>query len=171
MTHDHGNHVRTDKQMGKQQVVEYDSPPLIPKRSITKVQANKASTDGVSSKKEKWSSNTGLSSLDKLCGNVAHLLPADSLQKYNDNFVYKLVDSEYYVNSYAENELKTKFLKPFDDKNILTFISLNRKYNPDYVKAFQCNLESTTSGLQSRFKDRIMKLSYSNFINYFGMRK
>lgn len=74
------------------------------------------------------------------------------------------------MNSSTENELKTKFLKPLANNNLLTFIGKNQKYNPDYVKAFYCNLEHTTSSLQSRFKDRIMMFGYSNFINYFGMR-
>lgn len=74
------------------------------------------------------------------------------------------------MNSYPENELKNKFLKPFADNNLLTFIGMNCKYNPDYVNAFYCNLELTTSGFQSRFKDRIVKFIFSDFINCFGMR-
>lgn len=47
---------------------------------------------------------------------------------------------------------------------------MNRKYNPDYVKAFYYNLELTTPGLQSKFKNKIVKFGYYDFINYFGMR-
>lgn len=81
MSHDHGNRVSTDKQRGRQQVVESESPPPIPKRSRTKVQASKDSTNGVLSKKAKRSSDASPSSLAKLCGKDVNLLPEDSLQK------------------------------------------------------------------------------------------
>lgn len=50
-----------------------------------------------------------------LCSKVAHLFPEDSLQKYQDKFLYKTVDPKYFVDATAEAELKTKFLKTFAD--------------------------------------------------------
>lgn len=41
------------------------------------------------------------------------------------------------------------------------------KYNPNYVKVFYYNLELTTTGLESRFKNKV-KFDYSNFSKYFG---
>lgn len=170
MTHDHGNRGGLDKKRRKQLVIVHESPPLIPKRYKTKVQGIKASTYGVLSKKAMRSSDSCLFSLAKLCGNFVHVLPEDSLKKYTDKFLYKLVSPEYYVNSSTEAELKTKFLKPFADNNLLTIIRMSRKHNPDYVNAFYCNLELTSASLQSRFKDKIMKFNYSDFITYFGMK-
>ncbi|KAI5430605.1 hypothetical protein KIW84_034989 [Lathyrus oleraceus] len=171
MTRDHGNHVSTDKQRSKQQVVESDSPPPILKRSRTIVQARKAYTDGVFSEKAKRSSNTGSSSLNKLCGNVAHLLHEDSFQKYIDKKIYKPIDPEYYVNNYVESELKTKFLKLFVDNNLLTLIGLNREYNPDYVKDFYYNVELTAAGTnlsnpkeEQDYEDFAFVLDISKFV-------
>ncbi|KAI5424886.1 hypothetical protein KIW84_030896 [Lathyrus oleraceus] len=139
MSYEYGYHGRLDKQKNKQLVVDYESPSPIPKRSRTKVQGSKASTYGVFSKKVKRPSDSCSSFMAKLCGNVAHLLPEDSLQKYIDKFLYKLVDPEPYVNSPAKAELKTKFLKPFTDNNMLSFIGMNRKYNPGVKLESQSN--------------------------------
>lgn len=79
MSHDYGNCGRLDKQRSKQPVIDSESPALIPKRSRTKVQGSKVSTNGVLSKKAKHSSDPGSSSLAKLCGNISHLFPGDSL--------------------------------------------------------------------------------------------
>lgn len=79
-----------------------------------------------------------------LCRKVSHLLPKDGLKKYQDKFLSKLVDPEYFVDGVVEVELKTRFPKPCADNNFLTFIGMKRKYNPYYVKDFYCNLELTT---------------------------
>lgn len=122
------------------------------------------------SKKAKRSSDSVSSSLAKLCGNIAYLLHEDSLEKYIDKFLYKPVDPEYYVNSSAKADLKIRFLKPFTNNNLLSFICMNMKYNPEYVKEFYRNLELTSVGLESRFKNKIVKFSYSDFITYFGLK-
>lgn len=44
------------------------------------------------------------------------------------------------------------------------------KYNLDYVKAFYCNLELTSTGLKSRFKNKVIKFDYSDFVKYFGLK-
>lgn len=98
------------------------------------------------------------------------MLPKDNLQKYQDNFHYKPVDPEYFVNATTEVELKTKFLKPFANNNLLKFIGMKRKYNPDYVKAFYFNLELTSVGLESRFKNKVVKFDYFDFTKYFGLK-
>lgn len=104
-----------------------------------------------------------------MCSKVVHLLPEDKLQKYQDKFLYKLVDPEYFVDSTTEVELRTNFLKPFADNHILKFIVMKRKYNPDYAKSFYCNLEITHAGLESRFKNKVVKFDYYDFHMYFGM--
>ncbi|KAI5431442.1 hypothetical protein KIW84_035580 [Lathyrus oleraceus] len=97
MSHDYGNCGRLDKQRSKQPVIDSESPALIPKRSRTKVKCSKVSTYGVLSNKAKRSSDPGSLSLAKIFGNISHLFPGDSLQKYIDKFLYKLVDPEYHV--------------------------------------------------------------------------
>lgn len=147
------------------------SPPPLPKRSRTKVQGRKAFVDGVLNKKSNRSFGSGSSnfSIPLLCSKVIHLLPGDSLQRYQEMFFKKLVDPEYYVDLSAEVELRAKFLKPFGDHNLLKFTGMKKKYNPNYVKAFYYNLELTTVGLESRFKDKIVKFDCSDFTKYFGL--
>lgn len=161
----------TNKRTGNQPPPPLKSEPLvpIPKRSRKKVQWSKESTNGVLSKRTKCSSGSSSSSLILLHSKVAHLFAEDNLQKYQDKLLYKPVDPRYFIDSTAEVELKTKFLKPFADNNLLTFIGMKRKYNPDLVKAFYCNLELTIVGLESRFKNNIFKFVYSNFTKYFDL--
>ncbi|KAI5422450.1 hypothetical protein KIW84_045771 [Lathyrus oleraceus] len=134
--------------------IDYEPPVPIPKRLRTKVQCSKEFVDEVLSKKAKRSFATCSSSLPVLCSKVIHLLPEDSLQKYKDKFLYKHVDPEYFVDSTAEIELKTNFLKPFVNHHLLKFIGMKRKHNPDCVKAFYCNLEITHAGLKNSDYDK-----------------
>lgn len=97
------------------------------------------------------------------------MFPEDSLQKYQDKFLYKAVDHGYFVEATAKAELKTKILKPFADNNLLKFIGMKRKYNPYYVNAFYYNMELTFVGLKNRFKNKVGKFDYSDFNKYFGL--
>ena len=81
----------------------------------------------------------------------------------------KPIDLEYYVDSYAEVELRAKILKPFPFHHMLKFIGLNKKYNQDYVKVFYYNLVQTLDGLESRFKDKVIKFNYMDFSKYIGL--
>ncbi|CAI8588780.1 unnamed protein product [Vicia faba] len=65
--------------------------------------------------------------------------------------------------------LREKFLKPFSNHNLLKFIGLSKKFNPDYVKAFYCNLELTTTGLKSKFKDCAVKFRYCDFTKLYWL--
>lgn len=120
-------------------------------------------------KKAKRSFDISSSSLPLLCSKVAHLLLEDSLQKYQDKFPYKLNDPEYFVDAASEAELKAKFLKPFAENDLLKLIGMKKIYNPDYVKALYYNLELTIAGLESRFKNKVVKFDYSDFNKYFGL--
>lgn len=46
---------------------------------------------------------------------------------------------------------------------------MNKKYNPNYVKVFYCNLVITHVGRESRFKDKVIKFNYMNFSKYLGL--
>lgn len=152
MAYELGYIIRFERQKSKKPTstsINFEPQVPVPKRVITKVQGNKASVDGVLRKKEKISSATcSLNSyLALLCSKVIDLLPEDILQKYQDKFLYKPVDPEYYVDAISDIELRTNFLKPFADNHLMKFIGMKSKYNLDYVKAFYCNLELTTKGL------------------------
>lgn len=81
-----------------------------------------------------------------------------------------MIDPKYYVDATTEIELRAKFFKPFADHNLLKFIRLNKKYNPNYLKAFYYNLVRTPRGIESRFKDKIIKFNLSDFNKYFSMK-
>lgn len=106
---------------------------------------------------------------EALCHKVKHLLPEDNLQLYQDKFMNKHFGPKYYVNVSSKTKLRTKFFLPFDRANLLNFIGLKKKYNPNYVKAFYYNLVVFPAGLESRFKDKIVKFTYSIFIKYLDM--
>lgn len=62
-------------------------------------------------------------------------------------FLNKPIEHECYVDKTSKVVLREKILKLFADRKLLKFIGLNKRYNPDYVKAFYCNLEQTPLGL------------------------
>ncbi|KAL5076143.1 hypothetical protein RYX36_015127 [Vicia faba] len=93
----------------------------------------------------------------------------DSFQNYQDKFLNKPADLEYYVDASVEVELKANFLKSFFNHNLLKFIGINKKYNHDYVKAFYCNLLKTSSGIENRFKDKIIRFNFMDFNKYLGL--
>ncbi|KAL5055646.1 hypothetical protein RYX36_036328 [Vicia faba] len=66
--------------------------------------------------------------------------------------------------------LKAKFLKPFVDNGLLSFIGLNKKFNPKFVKSFYCNLVRTPTGFERRFKDKLIRFDYNDFSEHFGMK-
>lgn len=81
---------------------------------------------GVLRKRVKHSSASGSTSLTMLCRKVEYFSLEDSIQNYQDKFLYKLVDPEYFFDNSAEAELKTKFLKLIVDNNLLSFIRIKR---------------------------------------------
>lgn len=82
----------------------------------------------------------------------------------------KLIQSKYFVNKRVESDLKVKFLQPFAKHNLQKFIRLNKNFNPHHVKFFYCNLELTTAGLVSKFKNRVVKFNYIDFATHFGLK-
>lgn len=104
-----------------------------------------------------------------MCHKVKHLLLKDNLKLYKEQFTNKSIDHEYHVDASAEVEVRAKFLKPFDDHKLLKFIGLIKKYNHDYVKAFYYNLVRTLSGIESMFKDKVIRFHYTNFSKYLGL--
>lgn len=48
--------------------------------------------------------------------------------------------------------------------------TLNKKYNLDHLKAFDCNLEQTPGGIDSKFKEHVVKFGYPDFTTYFGLK-
>lgn len=60
-------------------------------------------------------------------------------------------------------------MKPFVDHKILKFVKLSKKYNPDYVIAFYCNLVRTPGGIKSRFKNKVVRFHYTDFTKYLGL--
>ncbi|CAI8616505.1 unnamed protein product [Vicia faba] len=53
--------------------------------------------------------------------------------------------------------------------NLLKFIGLKRKYCPDYVKAFYYNRVVTPTGIDSRFKYKLVKFDYFDFRKYLDL--
>ncbi|KAL5079452.1 hypothetical protein RYX36_007873 [Vicia faba] len=99
----------------------------------TKVQARKDSFDARVSRKSNTSNNSQVSSdnLSLICKKVYHLVPDEKLQCYVKEFLNKPVEYEYYI--------VVKFLAPLKEHKLLKFVSLNKKFNSDLVKAFYCN--------------------------------
>lgn len=60
-------------------------------------------------------------------------------------------------------------MQPFARPGLLKFVGLEDKYNPDYVKSFNCKMVVTPAGIEIRFKDRIFKFTYFDFTKYLGM--
>ena len=141
MTYEFSQKSFSDKQQGKRPMAF--SFTLVPKRVRTKVKVRQATPNARVVKKK--SSKNQIA--EALCHKVKHLLPEDSLQVYQKKFLNNPVASEYYVGSSSKVELKAKFLKPFSFHHMLKFIGLNKKYNPDYVKVFYCNMVKTLVGL------------------------
>lgn len=61
------------------------------------------------------------------------------------------------------------FLKPLEQHNLLKFIGMNRKYNPNHVKAFYYNLKVTSIGLESVFCNQVIKFTLDDFKHHFGL--
>lgn len=129
------------KKQGKRPMASSSLSP-IPKKARTRVQARKVTPN---TRIKKKSSKNQIA--EALCPKVKLLFPEDSLQVYQKKFLNNPVASEYYVGSSSKVELKAKFFKPFSFHHLLKFIGLNKKYNPDYVKVFYCNMVKTLVGL------------------------
>lgn len=97
-------------------------------------------------------------------------LSEDSLKLFHAKFLNMPIKREYYVDKISDFEFRAKFLKSFDNHKLLKFIGLNKRYNPHHVKAFYCNLEKTTTGIESRFKDCVVKFGYSDFTKHFDLK-
>lgn len=146
----------SDKQQGKRPMPSSNiSHSQITKRTRTKVKVIKVTPDDRVVKKKYAKSQF----LEALCHKVKHIVPKDSLQVYQEKFLNKLVDPEYYVDSSIEVELRDKFLKPFGFHHLLKLIGLNRKYN----------LVRTLTGVESRFKVKVIKFNYMDFAKYLGL--
>ncbi|KAL5055995.1 hypothetical protein RYX36_036677 [Vicia faba] len=133
-------------------------------RRLGPVQARKETPEGKLKKK-----SSRIQTAEALCHKVKHLLPEDSLKHYQENFLDKSVDPDYHVDTTSKNELRIKFLQPFAYANLLKFIGLKRKYCPDYVKAFYYNWDLTPTGIDSRFKDKLVKFDYFDFRKYLDL--
>lgn len=46
---------------------------------------------------------------------------------------------------------------------------MKKKYIPNYIKVFSCNLELFSVSLESRFKNNIIRFDYFDFDKYFGL--
>lgn len=119
------------------------SPPQFPKKARIKFQASKDSCDARVTKKKYCKSQIAIA----LCHKVKYLLPEDSLQLYQEKFLNKLIDPECHVDASPEIKLRSKFLKPFSNHNLLKFLGPNKKYNSDYVKVLYYNIVQTRGGI------------------------
>lgn len=54
-------------------------------------------------------------------------------------------------------EIAIDFLKPFQNRIILKFIGLYRKFNLNHVKAFYYRMETSSVGIQCRFNGKLIK--------------
>lgn len=61
------------------------------------------------------------------------------------------------------------FLKPFGNHKLLKFIRLNRKFNPDHVKSFYCNLKVSSTCLECNFCNKVSKFTLDDFKYYLGL--
>ncbi|KAL5059855.1 hypothetical protein RYX36_031459 [Vicia faba] len=64
---------------------------------------------------------------------------------------------------------KVQASKVTPDAKIKKKSSKDKKYNPDYVKRFYYNLVETPAGIESRFKDKVVKFTYSDFTKYLDL--
>lgn len=158
------------KQKGKRQVSpSSQSPPPIPKKAQTKIQASKDSP-GIQVTKNASMQSTKNQTISSICRKVKHMWPEENLKLYSKKFLNKPIEHEYYVDKTAEVDLRVKFLKPFSNHKLMNFICLNKKFNPHHVNTFYCNIELTTTRMESRFKDRVVKFGYHDFTTHFGLK-
>ncbi|KAL5072979.1 hypothetical protein RYX36_011963 [Vicia faba] len=159
----------SDKSLGMRPMSSSNpSPPQFPKKTRTKIQASRDSPYGKLRKNSSMETSQ-TQTIYVMCHKLIHLLPENCLKVYHKKFLNKLVEPEYYVDNTLETELRAKFLKTFIDNNLLKFIGLRNKFNPDHVKAFYCNLVRTTAEIERKFKDHVVKFYYGDFTRYLGL--
>lgn len=73
------------------------------------------------------------------------------------------------MNKLDESEIGVMFLAQLEEHELLKFISMNTKINLDLVKAFYCNLQVTSNGLECTFRNKLIKLTLDDFKNHFGL--
>lgn len=86
-----------------------------------------------------------------------------------NKFLNKPVESEYFVNKLVETELGIKFLAPLEKHKLLKFISMNKKFDHDLIRYFNCNLTVTVDGLEFYFRKKLVKFSLKDFDTHFGL--
>lgn len=83
---------------------------------------------------------------------------SDKLQRYVSEFLNKPIECEYCVNKLAETNLGVKFLAQLEEYSLLKFLSLNKKFNSDLIKAFYCNLTITFDSLKCQFCNKLSQI-------------
>ncbi|KAL5074230.1 hypothetical protein RYX36_013214, partial [Vicia faba] len=62
------------------------------------------------------------------------------IKKVCERVLKQTIESGYFVNQVFETKLGIKFLAPLEKHKFLKFQSLNKKFDPDLIRAFYCNL-------------------------------
>lgn len=104
---------------------------------------------------------------DKLQSYVNEFL--NKLQRYVNEFLNKPVESEYYVSKLVESEFGVKFIALLEEHWLVKFLSLNRKFDLNPIKAFYCNLNVTSDGLEYQFHNKLVKFTLKDFDTHFGL--
>lgn len=97
------------------------------------------------------------------------MAPNNKLMRYIEEFLNKPIEFEYYVNRSAEFELEVNFLKPLLNYKLLKFIGLDKKFNPDHVRAFYYNLKVSSNELGCDFHYKVIKFTLDDFRNRFEL--
>lgn len=61
------------------------------------------------------------------------------------------------------------FLKPFENHNLMKFLSLSKQLNPNHVKEFLCNSHFTREGLECKFHGRLVYFTHADFLEHLGL--
>lgn len=69
----------------------------------------------------------------------------------------------------AEAELGVRYLAQFEKHKLLKFLSLNKKFNQNLIKAFYYNLNVTTNGLDCHFRNKLIKFTLKYFDTHYRL--
>lgn len=100
---------------------------------------------------------------------VSHMPPEIKLHRHVDSFLNKPMEVEYYMDRNGESKVKLKFLKSFENLNLMKFIGLDKKFNMYHVKVFYINLKLYKMGLECKFHDMHIKFTLEDFKHHFGI--
>lgn len=95
--------------------------------------------------------------------------PEENIQRYVNEFSNKNVESGNLIEKLFKIKLVVRFWALREEHSLLRFLNFNKRYDPELIKAFYCNLKISDEGLECHFKNKLIKFSLSDFNTHFGL--